>query len=75
MKDIFSIIMLKLLVLKAATRELSPDTQFKIVDRVMGRREEIIDENNSLVNLIQILKEEVNQARKESKKSRKIAHI
>jgi hypothetical protein len=75
MKDIFSIIMLKLLVLKAATRELSPDTQFKIVDRVMGRREEIIDENNSLVNLIQILKEEVNQARKESKKSRKNAHI
>lgn len=42
------------------------DTQFKIVDRVLGRAEEILAEEDSLVNLIHTLLFEVKKAQEES---------
>lgn len=41
-------------------------TQFKIVDRVLSRSEEILTEENSLVNLIHVILFEVKKAQEES---------
>lgn len=42
------------------------DTQFKITDRVLGRSEEILQEEDSLVNLLHIIMLEIKKAQEES---------